>query len=48
MLGFYYKYGIGTDFDSKKAFELYQKAANLGNIIAQNFIDYLYKNGENL
>jgi TPR repeat protein len=30
-LGDCYFNGIGTDIDKKKAFELYQKAADLGN-----------------
>src|SRR3954447_15058895 len=34
MLGCFDFYGIGTRIDKKKAFELYQKAANLENIDA--------------
>uniref|UniRef100_U9UNV8 HCP-like protein n=1 Tax=Rhizophagus irregularis (strain DAOM 181602 / DAOM 197198 / MUCL 43194) TaxID=747089 RepID=U9UNV8_RHIID len=35
-LGFCYEKGIGTNYDEEKAFELYQKAANLGNFDAIN------------
>jgi TPR repeat protein len=30
-LGWCYEVGIGTSIDKQKAFELYQKAANLNN-----------------
>ena len=46
MLGYYYSYGIGTNVNNQKAFELYQKAANLGNSIAQCKIASIYKDGK--
>jgi TPR repeat protein len=35
-LGNCYAYGIGTDIDSKKAYKLYQKSAELGNNISSS------------
>lgn len=34
MLGYRYNNGIGTSVDRHKAFELYEKAANLGHNMA--------------
>jgi TPR repeat protein len=44
-LGWCYYKGIGTDVDKQKAFELYQKAANLGNDTAQYNIANMYEYG---
>jgi TPR repeat protein len=44
-LGRCYRQGIGTSVDNKKAFELYQKAANLGNVSGINNLGYCYQNG---
>jgi TPR repeat protein len=44
-LGHCYKSGIGTDINNKKAFELYQKAADLGNASGINNLGDCYKNG---
>src|SRR5439155_12304016 len=46
MLGYCYDFGIGSSIDKQKAFELYQKAANLGNSVAQHNLANMYKNGE--
>ncbi|GES93409.1 kinase-like domain-containing protein [Rhizophagus clarus] len=45
LLGNFNYLGIGTDSDKKKAFELYQKAANLGNVIGINNLGYYYQSG---
>ncbi|GBC00064.1 hypothetical protein RclHR1_03730003 [Rhizophagus clarus] len=45
LLGNFNYLGIGTDSDKKKAFELYQKAANLGNVNGINYLGYCYQNG---
>src|SRR5207248_2060337 len=46
LLGYFNYHGIGTDIDKQKAFELYQKAANLGNSEAQHHLADMYENGE--
>ncbi len=48
MLGYCYSNGIGTNIDKQKAFELYEKAANLGNETAQYNLGVLYENGDGI
>ncbi|POG69185.1 kinase-like domain-containing protein [Rhizophagus irregularis DAOM 181602=DAOM 197198] len=45
LLGECNLYGIGTDIDRKKAFESYQKAADLGNSFGIICLGYCYRNG---
>jgi len=45
MLGYFYNYGIGTSIDEQKAVELYQKAASLGNSVAQHNLANMYAYG---
>ncbi|GBC21971.2 kinase-like domain-containing protein [Rhizophagus irregularis DAOM 181602=DAOM 197198] len=45
-LGYCYSMGIGTEINMKKAFKLYQKAADLGNIRAQCNLINLYLDGD--
>ena len=45
MLGYCYCKGIGINIDKQKAVELYQKAANLGDEVAQYNLALMYKNG---
>src|SRR2546423_368439 len=45
LLGYFNYHGIGTSVDEKKAFELYQKAANLGNSVAQHTLANMYRKG---
>jgi TPR repeat protein len=45
ILGHCYSWGIGTNMDLKKAFELFQKAANLGNLIGMCNLGLCYKEG---
>ena len=40
-----YQHGVGTDIDKKKAFKLYNKKANLENIVAQYNLAFVYENG---
>jgi len=47
MLGYCYKSGIGTTFNIKKAFELYERAANLKNKVAQYNLALMYENEDN-
>jgi TPR repeat protein len=48
MLGYCYVNGIGrTNINMQRAFELYEKAANLGNNVAQYELALLYINKEN-
>jgi TPR repeat protein len=47
-LGDCYYDGIGTSIDKTKAFELYQKAANLGNSTAQLNIALMYENEDGI
>ncbi|GBB97802.1 hypothetical protein RclHR1_03070018 [Rhizophagus clarus] len=42
LLGKFNHLGIGIDIDKKKAFELYQKAADLGNASGINSLGYCY------
>src|SRR5579862_2326286 len=42
LLGFFNCYGIGTNINKQKAFELIQKAANLENNMAQLDISEMY------
>ena len=44
-LGSCYNYGVGTDINKEKAFELLQKASNLGNELAQYNLALMYENG---
>ncbi|GBB95561.1 hypothetical protein RclHR1_25630002 [Rhizophagus clarus] len=47
LLGYFNYYGIETNvINMQKAFELYQKAANLGNDLAQHSIANMYIDGE--
>ncbi|RIA82378.1 hypothetical protein C1645_835445 [Glomus cerebriforme] len=39
---------IGTNIDKQKAFELYQKAANLGDSIAQYNLALMYEKGDEI
>ena len=48
MLGYCYENGIRTNIDKQKAVELYQRSANLGNIVAQYNLAIMYKNGEGI
>ncbi|GBC21976.2 kinase-like domain-containing protein [Rhizophagus irregularis DAOM 181602=DAOM 197198] len=48
MLGNCYCNGIGISIDRKKAVELYQKAANLGNKIRQYNLAIMYENGDGI
>ncbi|RIA89922.1 kinase-like domain-containing protein [Glomus cerebriforme] len=45
LFGIFNHLGIGTSIDKKKAFELYQKAANLGNINGIINLGYCYQYG---
>ncbi|RIA93089.1 hypothetical protein C1645_722869, partial [Glomus cerebriforme] len=45
LLGDFNNSGIGTSIDKQKAFELYQKAANLENAIGINSLGYCYQYG---
>ncbi|PKK73448.1 kinase-like protein [Rhizophagus irregularis] len=45
MLGRCYECGIGTKIDKCRAFELYHKAAKLGDSQAQYNLAFMYKNG---
>ncbi len=47
-MGYYYHFGIGTGINKKKAFELYQKAANLEHSMAQYNLAYMYENGDGI
>jgi TPR repeat protein len=44
-LGFCYEKGIGTNIDEQKAFELYQKAANLEYARGIYNLGYCYEEG---
>src|SRR5204863_1831014 len=46
LLGYFNYHGIGTSVDKQKAFEFYQKAADLGNSIAQYNLANMYRKGE--
>ncbi|GBC20405.2 kinase-like domain-containing protein [Rhizophagus irregularis DAOM 181602=DAOM 197198] len=45
IIGMCYENGTGTDISEQKAFEFYQKAANLGNSSGINNLACCYKNG---
>ena len=45
-LGWLYQSGQGVPKDLGKAAELYQKAADQGNVFAQNNLGLLYQSGE--
>jgi TPR repeat protein len=45
LLGDFNYLGIGTSVNEQKAFELYQKAANLGNAVGIANLGYCYENG---
>src|ERR1043165_6824251 len=45
LLGEFNYLGIGTSIDYQKAFELYQKAANLGNTFGISSLGYCYQYG---
>ncbi|PKK69043.1 kinase-like protein [Rhizophagus irregularis] len=45
LLGEFNYLGIETDINESRAFELYQKAANLENISGINNLGYFYRNG---
>src|SRR5436190_15838187 len=45
LLGEFNQLGIGISMNYKKAFELYQKATNLGNAIGINNLGYCYRYG---
>ncbi|CAB4404743.1 unnamed protein product [Rhizophagus irregularis] len=49
LLGYFNYHGIGIDIDEQNAFELYQKAAELGNVVVQydlaNMLGYCYEYG---
>jgi len=44
-MGSRYQFGDGVPQDHKKAFNLYQKAANAGLVIAKTNLGYMYDNG---
>ncbi|GBC22178.2 kinase-like domain-containing protein [Rhizophagus irregularis DAOM 181602=DAOM 197198] len=46
LLGVFYYLGIWIDVNKQKAFELYQKAANLSNSIAQYNLAFMYDKGD--
>ncbi|POG75296.1 uncharacterized protein OCT59_024287 [Rhizophagus irregularis] len=48
LLGYCYNYGIGTKIDKQRAFELYQNAANLGEMVAQYNLGTIYELGEGI
>ncbi|PKK63448.1 HCP-like protein [Rhizophagus irregularis] len=45
MLGYCYRFGFGTYIHLQKAAELYRKAANLGNKVAQCNLALMYEKG---
>ncbi|GBC02723.1 hypothetical protein RclHR1_04780010 [Rhizophagus clarus] len=45
LLGIFNQVGIKINVDKQKAFELYQKAANLGNIYGITSLGYCYQHG---
>ena len=48
MLGYCYHNGYGTSVDKQKAFELYEKAANLKNKIAQYNLAFMHEYGDGI
>ncbi|GET04524.1 kinase-like domain-containing protein [Rhizophagus clarus] len=48
LLGYFNYYGIETEINMKKAFELYQKAAELENNVAQLYLIYMYTIGQDV
>ena len=45
-LGYCYSKGAGTDVNKTKAFEWFEKSANLGYCSAMNNVGIYYKNGK--
>lgn len=45
LLGWFYHHGIGTSINKQKAFELYQKTADMGNSNGINMLGYCYEKG---
>src|SRR5947207_15378250 len=48
LLGYFNYYGIETDFNKPKAIKLYQKAAELENIVAQLVLANIYIHGKGI
>src|SRR5204862_6867037 len=48
LLGYFNYHGIGTNINKQNAFELYQKAAELENILAQFELTNMYIDGEDI
>jgi TPR repeat protein len=46
LLGYFNYHGIGVDINKQNAFKLYQKAAELENIVVQYELDNMYIDGE--
>ncbi|PKK74647.1 kinase-like protein [Rhizophagus irregularis] len=46
LLGYFNYHGIETNINKKKAFELYQKAGELENVVAQYYLTIMYMDGE--
>src|SRR6266498_347624 len=47
-IGHCYQNGIGTNINKQTAFELYLKAANLGNVISQYNLALMYETGDGI
>src|SRR6201999_133741 len=45
LLGVFNHFGIGVNVDKQKAFELYQNAANSGNVFGITSLGYCYNHG---
>src|ERR1043166_10285035 len=48
LLGYFNYHGIGTNINMQNAFDLYQKAAELGNIAAQFNLTCMYTHGKGI